>query len=78
MPFADPNLYDFWPYEDRPKIVWPDGKKLAFWIAPNIEYYEFNIVFSHGRGVWTCWNCLGLWVTVACFLGKKRISGASN
>jgi len=39
---ADPNLYDYWPYRERPKIVWPGGKKLAFWIAPNIEYYEFN------------------------------------
>jgi len=39
---ADPNLYDYWPYRDRPKIVWPGGKKLAFWIAPNIEYYEYD------------------------------------
>jgi len=38
---SDPNLYDYWPYEGRPKITWPGGKKLAFWIAPNIEYYEF-------------------------------------
>lgn len=41
MTQADPNLYDYWPYRDRPKIVWPGGKKLAFWIAPNIEFYEF-------------------------------------
>ncbi|MEM1380631.1 MAG: polysaccharide deacetylase family protein [Pseudomonadota bacterium] len=41
MTHSDPNLYDYWPYEGRPKIVWPGGKKLAFWIAPNIEYYEF-------------------------------------
>lgn len=39
---ADPNLYDYWPYRDRPKIVWPGGKKLAFWVAPNIEFYEFD------------------------------------
>ena len=39
---AEPNLYDYWPYRERPKIRWPEGKKLAFWIAPNIEYYEFN------------------------------------
>jgi allantoinase len=38
---TDPNVYDYWPYQDRPKIVWPGGKKLAFWIAPNIEFYEF-------------------------------------
>lgn len=38
---SDPNLYDYWPYQGRPQIKWPDGKKLAFWIAPNIEYYEY-------------------------------------
>lgn len=38
---SDPNLYDYWPYAGRPQIRWPGGKKLAFWIAPNIEYYEF-------------------------------------
>ena len=50
---ADPNLYDYWPYADRPKIVWPEGKKLAFWIAPNIEFYEFmppgNPKRTHGQ-----------------------------
>jgi peptidoglycan/xylan/chitin deacetylase (PgdA/CDA1 family) len=38
----EPNLYDYWPYRDRPKLVWPGGRKLAFWIAPNIEFYEFD------------------------------------
>ncbi|MBC6402810.1 MAG: polysaccharide deacetylase family protein [Hyphomonadaceae bacterium] len=38
---ADPNLYDYWPYAGRPKIEWPGGKKLAFWVTPNIEFYEF-------------------------------------
>ena len=52
MPFADPSLYDYWPYEDRPKIVWPDGKKLAFWIAPNIEYYEFQPPANAQRQPW--------------------------
>ncbi len=37
---ADPKLYDYWPYLNRPKITWPGGKKLAFWVAPNIEFYE--------------------------------------
>ena len=50
--FADPNLYDYWPYRDRPKIVWPDGKKLAFWIAPNIEYYEFDPPTNPSRPGW--------------------------
>jgi peptidoglycan/xylan/chitin deacetylase (PgdA/CDA1 family) len=49
---ADPNLYDYWPYRDRSKIVWPGGKKLAYWIAPNIEYYEFNPPVNTSRPGW--------------------------
>ncbi len=49
---ADPNLYDYWPYADRPKIVWPGGKKLAFWIAPNIEFYEFAPPVNPFRPGW--------------------------
>lgn len=48
----DPNLYDYWPYKDRPKIVWPNNKKLAFWIAPNIEFYEFDPPVNPSRPGW--------------------------
>ena len=36
----DNSLYDFWPIADRPKIEWPNGAKLAFWLGLNIEHYE--------------------------------------
>lgn len=49
---ADPNLYDYWPYRDRPKIVWPGEKKLAFWIAPNIEFYEYAPPVNPSRPGW--------------------------
>ncbi len=49
---ADPNLYAYWPYRDRPKIVWPGGKKLAFWVAPNIEFYEFDPPQNPARAGW--------------------------
>ena len=52
MTHSDPNLYDFWPYQGRPKIRWPGGKKLAFWIAPNIEYYEFSPPANPKRQPW--------------------------
>ena len=48
----DPNLYDYWPYAGRPKIEWPGGKKLAFWIAPNIEYYEYQPPHNDQRPGW--------------------------
>ena len=50
--FSDPNLYDYWPYRDRPRIVWPEGKTLAFWIAPNIEFYEFDPPANPQRSGW--------------------------
>ena len=49
---ADPNLSDYWPVQDRPKIAWPDGKKLAFWVAPNIEFYEFQPPVNPSRPGW--------------------------
>jgi len=49
---SDPNSYDYWPYVDRPKIVWPGGKKLAFWLAPNIEVYEYDPPSNPGRPGW--------------------------
>lgn len=49
---SDPGLYDYWPYRDRPKIVWPDGKRLAFWVAPNIEFYELAPPSNPSRKPW--------------------------
>src|SRR5574337_1213040 len=40
-PRADPGLYDYWPYDSRPTIRWPNGARIALWIAPNIEFYEY-------------------------------------
>ena len=47
-----PALYDYWPYKDRPKIRWPNGAKLAFWVAPNIEFYELNPPLNPHRKAW--------------------------
>ena len=49
---TDPGLYDFWPYVNRPKIEWPDGKKIAFMVAPNIEFYELNPPTNPHRKSW--------------------------
>ncbi|MFM2044950.1 MAG: hypothetical protein RLY86_3526 [Pseudomonadota bacterium] len=53
MQHRDPNLYDHWPYRDRPKIVWPGGRKLAFWVAPNIEFYELDPPKNPQRAPWS-------------------------
>jgi len=48
----DPGYYDYWPYENRPKITWPNGAQLAFWVAPNIEFYELNPPSNPYRSPW--------------------------
>jgi len=49
---ADPDLYDFSAYRDRPKIVWPDRKTVAVWVAPNLEYYEIEPPANPQRNSW--------------------------
>lgn len=34
------QLFDYSAIVDRPPLRWPEGKRLAFWIAPNIEHLE--------------------------------------
>ena len=29
------------PLNDRPKIAWPNGARVAFWVVPNVEHYEY-------------------------------------
>ena len=49
---ADPGFYAYWPYENRPKIEWPNGARVAFWVAPNIEFYELNPPANPYRKAW--------------------------
>lgn len=49
---ADPGLYDYTPYRNRPKIEWPDGKKVAVWVSPNLEFYELDPPKNPIRASW--------------------------
>lgn len=49
---ADPGLYDFRPYRDRAKIEWPEGKTVAVWVSPNIEFYELDPPANPHRKSW--------------------------
>lgn len=49
---ADPGLYDYHPYRGREKIVWPEGKTCAVWVAPNLEYYEIDPPIHPKRNPW--------------------------
>lgn len=48
----DPGYYEYWPYAGRPRIRWPNGARLAFWVAPNIEFYELDPPFNPMRAPW--------------------------
>ena len=48
----DPGRYDYLPLIDRPKIRWPNGARVAFWVGPNIEFYELNPPDGQGRPIW--------------------------
>nr|WP_068950825.1 polysaccharide deacetylase family protein [Pararhizobium polonicum] len=38
---VDTGQYRYAPMRGRPQFALPDGAQLAFWIAPNIEHYEW-------------------------------------
>ena len=48
----NPGFYDYWAYENRPQIRWPNGAKVALWVAPNFEYYEFDPPKNPQRTPW--------------------------
>src|SRR5215475_14132990 len=35
--------YDYLPIINRKKIVWPNDGRVALWVAPNIEYFHFDM-----------------------------------
>jgi len=37
---------------DRPRLTWPGGARLAFWVVPNIEYFEYLPTRGHSRDPW--------------------------
>jgi allantoinase len=49
---ADLGLYEYLPWNARPTIKWPNGAKVAFWVAPNIEYYEIDPPVNPLRTPW--------------------------
>ena len=39
----DHNRFDYSPIIKRKPLKWPKGARVAVWIIPNIEHYEFEI-----------------------------------
>ena len=47
-----PYRVDYSPIIERPRLEWPDGARVALWIAPNIEHYEYLPDFDGLRNPW--------------------------
>ena len=51
MPLA-PERVDYLPMIDRPVIKWPNDARVAFWVVPNIEHYEYLPPLDGARNPW--------------------------
>ena len=47
-----PYWIDYSPIIDRPVIKWPNDARVALWIAPNVEHYEYLPDFDGLRDPW--------------------------
>ena len=47
-----PNRVDYSPIIERPPIKWPNGERVALWIAPNVEHYEYEPEYDGDRNPW--------------------------
>ena len=36
-----PGRFDYAPITERPIIKWPGNARVAFWVAPNMEHFEY-------------------------------------
>lgn len=47
-----PYRVDYSPIIDRPPIHWPNNARVAFWVAPNVEHYEYVPEFDGKKNPW--------------------------
>lgn len=47
MPIKRHGRYDYSPINERPQFQWPGGKKLAFYVALNVENFSFGEGLGH-------------------------------
>jgi len=48
-----PHRVDYSPIIERPPITWPNNNaRVAFWVAPTIEHYEYLPTYEGVRYPW--------------------------
>src|SRR6201991_285828 len=48
----DPYRFGYSPIPSRPKLSWPKGARVAVWVCPNIEHYEYLPAEVRLRNPW--------------------------
>jgi len=48
----EPHRYSYSPIVARPRLFWPGGARVALWIVPNIEHYEYVPAYVRTRNPW--------------------------
>ncbi|MBO0711048.1 MAG: polysaccharide deacetylase family protein [Acetobacteraceae bacterium] len=48
----EPDLVAYSPILHRPPLRWPNGARVAVWVVPNIEHYEYIPKFVRTRDPW--------------------------
>ena len=41
-PGMDHPHHPFWPMPKRPRLAWPDGARVAYWVLLHLEYWELD------------------------------------
>jgi len=44
--------FPYSPLPERPRLSWPGGARVALWVLPNIEHYEYRPPLINGRDPW--------------------------
>ena len=47
-----PHRVDYSPIIERPPIKWPNDARVALWVAPNVEHYEYLPDYDGVRNPW--------------------------
>ncbi len=48
----DSTLVPYSPLPHRPTLRWPNGARVALWVVPNIEHYEYQPKYVRVRDPW--------------------------
>jgi allantoinase len=51
-PKMEPDRFDYSPIVERPPLAWPNGARIAVWVVPNIEHYEYLPRIIRTRDPW--------------------------